>query len=125
VLSSIAGLLRLASLVICLTVLASFTIFAFDQTSSASTHQQEELNGTPPSAATSSGIAGSSATAPPHKGAVHSAIDNVSNGLTSPFSSISPGSSSQWATHGVNLLLALVVYGFGLGFLARAIRVRV
>ena len=77
--SSIAGLLRVASLLICLTVIASFAIFAFDQTSSASTHQQEELNGAAPTA----------------------------------------------ATHGVNLVLALVVYGFGLGFLARTLRVRV
>ena len=124
-LSSFAGLLRVASMVICLTVLASFAIFAFDQTSSASTHQQEELNGAAPTAATSSGVAGSSGSAPAHKGAVHSAIDDASNTLTSPFSGITSGSSSQWATHGVNLLLSLVVYGFGLGFLARTIRVRV
>ena len=123
--SSIAGLLRLASILICLTVIASFAIFAFDQTSNASTHQQEELNGAPPAASTSTGIGGSTATAPQHKSALHSAIDSASNGLTSPFSGITSGSSSQWAMHGVNLVLALVVYGFGLGFLARTIRVRV
>jgi len=125
VLVSIAGLLRLASLLICLTVIASFAIFAFDQTSSASTHQQEELNGAPPTASSGSGTTGSGATAPKHKSAVHSAIDSASNGLTAPFSGITSGSSSQWATHGLNLVLALVVYGFGLGFLARTIRVRV
>jgi hypothetical protein len=114
-----------ASLLICLTVIASFAIFAFDQTSSASTHQQEELNGAPPTASTSAGIAASTATSGQHKGALHSAIDSASNGLTSPFSGITSGSSSQWAMHGMNLVLALVVYGFGLGFLARTIRVRV
>jgi hypothetical protein len=123
VLSSIAGLLRLASLVICLTVIASFGIFAFDQTDSASTRQQEELGAAPPRATTTSGAPGSPTT-PPHKSTLHSAIDTASNDLTSPFSGISAG-SSEWATRALNLLLALVVYGFGLGFLARAIRVRV
>jgi hypothetical protein len=125
VLSSFAGLLRLASIVICLTVVASFAIFAIDQTSSASTHQQEELNGAAPATTASSASAGTSTSAPAHKSALHSAIDSASNDLTSPFSSISPSSSSQWASRGVNLLLALIVYGFGLGFLARTIRVRV
>ena len=122
---SFAGVLRLVSLLICLTVIASFTIFAYDQTSSASTHQQEELNGAPPTASTTTGVAGSPTKAQAHKGAVHSAIDTASNDLTAPFSGITSGSSSQWAIHGVNLLLALIVYGFGLGFLARTFRVRV
>ena len=37
---------------------------------------------------------------------------------------MSTGSNSQWAIRGVRLLLALLVYGFGLGYLARVIRVR-
>jgi hypothetical protein len=125
VLSSIAGLLRVASLVICLIVIASFAIFAIDQTGSASTHQQEELGSLPSRPTTTSGAPGSPAPAPSHKSALHSAIDNASNDLTSPFSGLSAGSSSEWATRGLNLLIALAVYGFGLGFLARTIRVRV
>jgi hypothetical protein len=35
------------------------------------------------------------------------------------------GSSSEWATRATKLLLALLVYGFGLGFLARLLAVRV
>jgi hypothetical protein len=124
VLSSFAGLLRLASLVICLIVIASFTIFVVNQTSSASTHQQEELGGTP---ATTTVTPGSPPpkTQPPHKSTVHKTIDEASDGLTSPFSGITSGFSSQWAIRGIKLLLALVLYGFGLGFLARVIRVRV
>jgi hypothetical protein len=123
VLSLIARLLRLASLVICLIVVASFAIFVVNQTSSASTHQQEELNGSAP--ATSQSGPGSSKSSSPHKSTLHKAIDDASNELTSPFSSITSGWSSQWAIRGVNLLLALIVYGFGLGYLARVIRVRV
>ncbi len=66
-------------------------------------------------------MSGSSA----HESSLHSTIDDVSNRLTSPFSGLTSGSSSEWVVHGVNLLLALLVYGFGLGFLARVIRVRV
>jgi hypothetical protein len=117
VLSFLAGLLRLASIVICLIVIASFAIFVVNQTSSASTHQQEEVSG---HVKTASPHASSST----HESTVHKAIDDASNELTSPFSGITSGSSSQWAIRGVNLLLALIVYGFGLGFLARVVRVR-
>jgi hypothetical protein len=124
VLSSFAGLLRLASLVICLIVIASFTIFVVNQTSSASTHQQEELGGTPATTTVTPGRPPPK-TQPPHKSTVHKTIDEASDGLTSPFSGITSGFSSQWAIRGIKLLLALVLYGFGLGFLARVIRVRV
>ena len=51
-------------------------------------------------------------------------LDEVSEAITSPFSGVTAGSSSEWVIHGVNLLLTLIVYGFALGFLARVIRVR-
>jgi hypothetical protein len=35
------------------------------------------------------------------------------------------GSSSEWLIHGVKLLIALAVYGFGLSYVARAISIRV
>jgi hypothetical protein len=114
VFSALAGLMRLASIVICLIVIASFAIFVANQTSSASTHQQEEVSGRVATRKTPS----------KNESTVHKTIDEASNELTSPFSGISSGWSSQWAIRGVNLLLALIVYGFGLGFLARAVRVR-
>jgi predicted PurR-regulated permease PerM len=121
VLSLIASLLRLLSILICLIVAASFLIFVVEQTSSASTEQQEALGGhrAPANAPTGSGKP-----APKHQSALHKKIDEASNELTSPFSSITSGSSSQWLIRGVNLLLALLLYGFVLSFLARAIRVR-
>jgi hypothetical protein len=114
--SSFAGLLRLAAWVICLIVLASFVVFAVNQTSNASTHQQNLVNNGPEGAKTSP---------PSHKSAVHEALDDTAEALTSPFAGVVSGSSSQWAIHGVRTVLALLVYGFGLGFLARVIRVRV
>jgi hypothetical protein len=107
--------LRLASVTICLIVIASFVIFAVNQTKSASTHQQAVLaeNGT------------ASQPASKHEGGLHRTIDDVSAELTSPFAGIVSGSSSEWTTRTVKLLLALLIYGFGLGYLARVVRVRV
>lgn len=121
---SIARLLRLASIVICLIVIASFAIFAVDQTRSASSHQQEAVNAGV-AATANTGTAGLARSSSAHDSALHRTIDSTSNAFTSPFKGITSGSTSEWVVHGVDLLLALVVYGFGLGFLARVIRVRV
>ena len=121
--SPIARLLRLVSIIVCLIVITSFAIFAFDQTRSASSRQQEAVNGGVAATATASARPASGSSA--HESSLHSTIDDISNRLTSPFKALTSGSSSEWVVHGVNLLLALLIYGFGLGFLARVIRVRV
>jgi hypothetical protein len=111
--NAVVKLLRIASFVICLIVIASFTIFAVGQTKSASAHQQAEISET------------STKTGASHESSLHKRIDEASDQLTSPFAGIVSSSSGEWAVRGVNLLLALVVYGFGLGYLARVLRVRV
>lgn len=116
-------LLRLASIAICAIVVASFVVFAADQTKTASGNQQEQI-----AAAGTSGKASepkAQASAAHHESPVHEAIEEASLGLTSPFSGLVASSSSEWAARGVKLLLALLVYGFGLGYLARTLRVRV
>jgi hypothetical protein len=137
-------LLRLASAVICLIVIASFAVFAIDQTKSASDHQQEEVSGeavgpqrsgaspsvsttanTNTTAGTQTGTSPAKPAAKPHENSVHKALDEASSELTSPFAGIVNESDSEWATRGVRLLFALLVYGFGLGYLARVLRVRV
>ena len=121
----LARIIRLASLLICLITIASFALFALGQTGAASAHQQSVLNGeaTPPPSGSSS--ASSTTTGSEHKSSVRSAIDDASNAITSPFSDVVSGAHSEWTLHTIRLLLALAVYGFGLGFLARLIRVRV
>jgi predicted metalloprotease len=123
--SSLARLLRLASWIICLIVVASFVAFVVDQTSTASTHQQEELNAGHPVEPNAPGGANTSKTSSKQESTVHKTIDEVANVFTSPFAGIVSGSSSQWVIHGVKTLLALLIYGFGLGYLARVLRVRV
>jgi hypothetical protein len=117
--AAIVRLIALGSIVACAIVIASFTLFAVNQTGQASTHQQQLLGGEVSSEAGSQ--------APPaksHESSVHRTIDEASEWLTSPFDSLTSGRGG-WATHGIDLGLALVVYGFGLGFVARTLRVRV
>ena len=118
--SLIVRLLRLASLVICVIVLASFAIFVVNQSKSASAHQTQEIVNGSLSAPT-----GTNARSTAGESGVHKTIDEASEELTSPFAGVVSGSSSEWVIRGVKLLLALAVYGFGLGYLARVLRVRV
>jgi hypothetical protein len=119
VLSLLAGTLRLASVVLCLIVIASFALFAIDQTGNASAQQQEALS----NPTTAPG--GRPARAPAKESGARKTIDEVADAITSPFSSATDATSSQWLIHVINLALTLLVYGFGLAFLARVIRVRV
>jgi hypothetical protein len=122
-LSSISSLLRLASILICLAVFASFAIFAIDQTSARTRSVQEQLSS---GAAVAAGPATSEAAKAQStpKGEFQRTIEDASKELTSPFSGITAGSNSEWAIRGVDLVLALIVYGFGLGYLARVLVVR-
>jgi hypothetical protein len=92
-------------------VLASFTLFARDQLAGASQHQQNEIVASQPS---------SPGSVPPSEkhGQPRRFIDGAAHELTSPFSSI-VRSNNQWATHGLPTVFGLLVYGFGLGFMAR------
>jgi hypothetical protein len=105
----------LASVAICLIVAVSFGIFAINQTTTASQHQQELVGTAEPAS-------GSHVT---HQSALHKTIDHAARDLTSPFSGLITTGSGEWADRGVKLLLSLLVYGFGLGYLARVLRVRV
>ena len=117
-LSLLARTLRLASLVICLIALASFTVFAADQSGSASDHQQAEVHAAEGAGPTPNGQESGSG----HESALHEDLDKAFSTVSSPFSGITSGSKSQWTIHIVDTLLVLLVYGFGLGFLARLMR---
>jgi hypothetical protein len=117
--------------VLCLIVGVSFVLFAISQTSNASAHQQRVLSGeiAPPqereTAAEAAAAAKKTSTnGQASKGSPRRVIDEVAEAVTSPFSGLIDNSSSEWLKRGVLLALALAIYGFGLSFLARAIRVR-
>jgi hypothetical protein len=90
-------------------VLASFVIFARDQIAGAAKVQANAVT--------------SSATAPAAPKAKERSqpgrfIVGAAGKLTSPFSSIIQ-SGSAWVKRGIPTILALLVYGVGLGYLAR------
>ncbi len=109
---ALVKLLRAASILLCLIVALSTLLFALNQTSTASGHQQEELSGKAPV----------TRTAHPHQNGFHKAVDEVAEEVTSPVSGL-VSSSSEWGEHAIRLIFALLVYGFGLGYLARVLRV--
>ena len=113
---AIGKLLRFASIAICLIVAASFLIFAVDQTRSASGGQQSALRSGSEHGSTVS-------SSKQHKSALRKGVDDAASTFTSPFAGIVSASQSEWGEEMVKLLLALVVYGFGLGYIARFIRV--
>lgn len=107
---ALAKVLRAASILLCLVVAVSMLLFAVDQTSTASGHQREELG---------EQVTHSS---PNKEDSFHKTVDEVADEVTSPVSSVATG--SEWGEHIVRLLFALIVYGFGLGYVARVLRVR-
>jgi hypothetical protein len=130
VLSSLASLLRLASIVLCLIVGVSFALFAISQTSNASAHQQRELNGEIPppqegqTAAQAAAAQKASSDGKAAPGSARRTIDEVAEAVTAPFSALTDSANGEWLRRGVLLLLTLAVYGFGLSYIARTIRVR-
>jgi hypothetical protein len=110
-LSAMQRALVLTALVCCGLVTASFALFARDQLAGASQHQQSELAVAAP---TTPGVT------PVHHGEAQPRrfIDGAWKTLTSPFRSIVP-SDSGWVKEGVPTFFALLVYGVGLGFIAR------
>lgn len=119
-LAGLVRVLRFASIVICVIVALAFIVFAADQTKAASDTQQEQIATVNP---TTTGPVATPKSK--HEAGIHEALDEASNTLTSPFAGAVSGSSSEWVIHGVKLLLALLVYGFGVGFVARTLRVRI
>jgi hypothetical protein len=106
--------LRLLSIACCAFVVISFVMFANEQLSSASRHQQTAL---------ATGTSAPSASSPAHeRGQPGRFIDGAASGLTAPFRMFVE-SGNQWVQHGIETVLALAFYGLGLGFLARYSRV--
>jgi hypothetical protein len=122
---AIVRLVGIGSIISCTIVIASFSLFAVNQTSAASTHQQQELKAEAGPSTGAPGAAPAPALARPQEGSVHKGIDEASEWLTSPFSGLTSGAHGEWAVHSIDLVLGLFVYGFCLGFLRRTIRVRI
>ena len=121
----IASIVRWASLVACAFVTLSFLFFAVNQTSNASKNQVTAITG-------GSNIKADSVTKLPNpppaveklrekeNSGIHEFVDDVDDVLLSPFTGIS-NSSSIWVRRLIPLALALLIYGLGGLYLARAL----
>jgi hypothetical protein len=98
------------ALACCGLVIASFVIFARDQVAGASKQQANALASAP--------VTPVPASKPKQAGQPGRFIKGAATKLTSPFASIVK-SGNAWVDHGVPTLFALLVYGVGLGYLAR------
>lgn len=116
--SSLTGLVLLASRIACLIVIAWFVVFAVGQSSKAATQQSNEV-----ASATKGAVKVETPVA--HVSSAKQTLDSATETITKPFSSLTSGVSNAWLLHGELTLLTLLIYGLGLGFVARLVRVRV
>jgi hypothetical protein len=86
-------------------------LFAHDQLAGASRHQQYALAAEAPGSAVP-------VVKPRQHGQVRRFVDKAAADLTSPFNSLVQ-SQNTWIRHGVPAAVAMLVYGLGLGMLAR------
>lgn len=126
--SPVAAVVRWCSLFACAFVTLSFLYFAVNQTSTASQNQVNAIAG-------GTGVKAESATKVPdpapdveklrqqENDKFHEFVDDVDDVLVSPFTSITD-SHSIWVLRLVPLGLALLIYGLGGQYLARAMGLR-
>jgi hypothetical protein len=109
-----SALLRLLSIVCSLVLLASFAMFASDQAGDGSKQTVAQIGTNDESTE-----APVTPAAPKEKhSSVRKAIDGANDKLVGPFKGV-VASDSVWARHISQTVLAFLVFGLGLGFLAR------
>jgi hypothetical protein len=107
--------IRIAASLACLFVVLGFGAFAFDQARGAS---EESVNGIKGDPATFSDPSPDQERARQKQhSTVREGIDDVNDVLLRPFADL-VDSDNAWVNHGIPTLLALLIYGFGLGLLA-------
>jgi hypothetical protein len=114
----IERVLRLAAVTCSLLVIAGWGWFAIDEAGTASANTQAEIAGQQASRAPSPDP-DEERDREKVNSSLHEVIDDANDVLLKPFASISENSDSKWVRRSVPALLALILYGFGLGLLAR------
>jgi hypothetical protein len=109
----ISLVLRLAALLCALVLLGSFAMFANDQAHKGSKDTIQRLG-----YEDNNQVQDAPPKQPKKPGVVRQRIDSASNALTRPFDGAA-ASGSQWTKHGVPTMIALLVFGGGLSFVAR------
>src|SRR3712207_1084248 len=115
--------IRLLAIVASLFVVLGWALFALDETRAASDESRIEIAGQEASQQADPTPEQERARERAH-GDTRELIDDVNDVLLAPFAPITESSDSQWVERTVTGVLALLVWGFGLGFLARFARGR-
>jgi hypothetical protein len=108
------SLLRFVAIAVSGIVVLGFVLFALDEADKGSQTQQQKLErelGSP------SPSARGEAVRERQHGAFREAVDDANDVLLAPFVDLID-SDNSWVNHGVPALLALLLYGVGLGLLA-------
>jgi hypothetical protein len=117
------GLLRTVAVVAGAIVLLSFALFAVDETRDASERSAQAIAGLEATRASDPSASQERARERAHSTA-RELVDDADDVLVAPFAPIVSSSESSWVRRGVPTLLALIVFTFGLSFLARYARGR-
>jgi hypothetical protein len=115
--------LRALSIATSLVVLTGWTLFAIDESRAASGQSQAQIAGFQATSRPSPTPGQERAREKAH-GSLRERIDDVDDALLSPFAFLTDNSPSTWARRSVPAMVALLVYGFGLSYLARFARGR-
>jgi len=117
------SLLRTIGLIACAVVLLSWGAFAIEEVGDASKRSREQVQGnqaaTEPAPSARQEKARERAHSP-----VREALDDANDFLLKPFAAVASDAESAWVRRTVPLLLALLLYGLVLGYLARYLAVR-
>ena len=113
--------IRLVAIVTSLIVLLGFAFFAVDELNRGSQNQQNaldnELRGDGDDPAPVAPSPAEETQRERANSGVRELVDDANDVLLAPFSSL-VDSNNSWVNHGVPTLLALLLYGLGLGLLA-------
>lgn len=114
----IERVLRFAAIACSLFLIGGFAWFAADEAGAASKQSQAEIAGQQASR-TASPDPDQERDREKVNSQAHEAVDDVNDVLLKPFAAIAADSDSKWTRRLIPAVLALIVYGFGLGLLAR------
>ena len=119
---AMGSVIRLAAIIASILVLLGFAFFAVDEMDKGSKTQQTAVGEGTGSTAASEVVAIAPAqdeenAREKRNGAAHEAVDDVNDVLLAPFVGLID-SDDAWVNHGIPALLAVLLYGVGLGFLA-------
>jgi hypothetical protein len=113
--------IRFVAIAVSAVVVLGFALFAVDEMDKGSKTQQELLERELGASAAPNAVVAPTSTEENAReqvnGTVREAVDDVNDVLLAPFVDLID-SDSAWVNHGVPTLLALLLYGVGLGFLA-------